>query len=79
MARHGVLSGNQLRCLPKVSFGLNVHYTIPNEINQDACNFFGRLGVYEDHGGIVLSSEEGQAIAKALGPDNIACILQNHG
>lgn len=45
----------------------------------DACNFFGRLGVYEDHGGIVLSSEEGKNIAKALGPDNIACILQNHG
>jgi hypothetical protein len=47
--------------------------------NLDACNFFGRLGVYEDHGGIVLSSEEGKNIAKALGPDNIACILQNHG
>lgn len=46
---------------------------------QDACNFYGGLGVYEDHGGIVLSNEEGQAIAKALGPTNIACILQNHG
>ncbi|CAG7944970.1 unnamed protein product [Penicillium salamii] len=48
-------------------------------LTQDACNFFGGLGVYEDHGGIVLSSEEGKAIAKALGPTNIACILQNHG
>ncbi|CAG8948426.1 unnamed protein product [Penicillium salamii] len=48
-------------------------------VYTDACNFFGGLGVYEDHGGIVLSSEEGKAIAKALGPTNIACILQNHG
>ncbi|KAJ5499619.1 hypothetical protein LT330_000475 [Penicillium expansum] len=48
-------------------------------LTQDACNFFGRVGVYEDHGGIVLSAEEGKAIAKALGKENIACILQNHG
>ncbi|KAK9855975.1 hypothetical protein MYU51_001719 [Penicillium brevicompactum] len=48
-------------------------------LTQDACNFYGGLGVYEDHDGIVLSNEEGQAIAKALGPTNIACILQNHG
>jgi hypothetical protein len=37
------------------------------------------VGVYEDHGGIVLSADEGKAIAKALGKENIACILQNHG
>ncbi|KAJ5452367.1 hypothetical protein N7445_000550 [Penicillium cf. griseofulvum] len=48
-------------------------------LTQDACNFFGKVGVYEDHGGIVLSADEGKAIAKALGKDNIACILQNHG
>ncbi|KAF4760684.1 hypothetical protein HAV15_005532 [Penicillium sp. str.  len=48
-------------------------------LTQDACNFFGRVGVYEDHGGIVLSADEGKAIAKALGKENIACILQNHG
>ncbi|KAJ5795693.1 uncharacterized protein N7518_004233 [Penicillium psychrosexuale] len=48
-------------------------------LTQDACNFFGRVGVYEDHGGIVLSAEEGKAIARALGKENIACILQNHG
>ena len=50
-----------------------------NKLDKDACNFFGRVGVYEDHGGIVLSAEEGKAIAKALGKGNIACILQNHG
>lgn len=50
-----------------------------NKLDEDACNFFGRVGVYEDHGGIVLSAEEGKAIARALGKENIACILQNHG
>ncbi|KAJ3538595.1 hypothetical protein NM208_g5835 [Fusarium decemcellulare] len=48
-------------------------------LNQDACNVFGKLGVYEDHGGIALAKDEGRAIAKALGPTNAACILQNHG
>jgi len=45
----------------------------------DACNFHGRLGMYDDHGGIALSQEEGRQIAQALGKENIACILQNHG
>jgi hypothetical protein len=44
----------------------------------DACNFHGKLSVYEDHGGIALAQDEGRQIAKALG-DNMACILQNHG
>ncbi|KAL2826971.1 class II aldolase/adducin N-terminal [Aspergillus cavernicola] len=48
-------------------------------ITQDACNFYGKLGVYDDHGGVALAQDEGRQIAKALGKDNIACILQNHG
>ncbi|BCS22589.1 class II aldolase/adducin domain protein [Aspergillus puulaauensis] len=48
-------------------------------ITQDSCNFFGKLSVYEDHGGVALAVDEGRNIARALGPDNIACILQNHG
>ncbi|KAL5002260.1 class II aldolase/adducin N-terminal [Aspergillus recurvatus] len=48
-------------------------------LTQDACNFYGKLGVYEDHGGVALAQDEGRAIAKALGRENIACILQNHG
>jgi len=47
-------------------------------ITQDACNFYGKLSVYEEHGGVAFAQEEGQAIAKALG-NNMACILQNHG
>lgn len=46
---------------------------------KDACNFYGKLSVYDSHGGIALAQEEGEQIAKALGKDNIACILQNHG
>ncbi|KAL4800420.1 class II aldolase/adducin N-terminal [Aspergillus venezuelensis] len=48
-------------------------------LTQDACSFYGKLGVYDDHGGIALAVDEGRAIANALGKDNIACILQNHG
>lgn len=50
-----------------------------DSLTTDACNIYGRIGVYEDHGGIALSQEEGRQIARALGKDNIACILQNHG
>lgn len=46
---------------------------------KDACNFYGKLSVYDSHGGIALAQEEGEQIAKALGKDNIACILRNHG
>lgn len=35
--------------------------------------------MYEEHGGIALAQDEGRAIANALGRENIACILQNHG
>ncbi|KAK2763118.1 hypothetical protein FQN54_009753 [Arachnomyces sp. PD_36] len=48
-------------------------------ITQDACNFYGKLGVYKSFGGIVLAKEEGQNIAASLGKDNMAVILQNHG
>ncbi|KAL3453912.1 class II aldolase/adducin N-terminal [Aspergillus insuetus] len=48
-------------------------------LSQDACNFYGKLSVYEDHGGVALAVDEGRQIAEALGKDNIACVLQNHG
>ncbi|KAJ5339538.1 class II aldolase/adducin domain protein [Penicillium brevicompactum] len=48
-------------------------------LTQDACNLYGKLGVYAEHGGIALAQEEGRAIAKALGKTNTAAILQNHG
>lgn len=47
-------------------------------ITQDACRFFKSHGVYRDFRGVVLDSEEGRRISKALG-NGKAVILQNHG
>ncbi|KAL2415646.1 Meiotically up-regulated protein 14 [Exophiala dermatitidis] len=48
-------------------------------LTQDSCKFYKAHSVYNSFGGTVFSREEGQQIAKALGPTNKACILQNHG
>lgn len=56
------------------SFGRNIEM-----LTQDACNFYGKVSVYEEHGGIALAQDEGRAIARALGRENIAAILMNHG
>ncbi|CAN6627215.1 hypothetical protein TRVA0_011S01112 [Trichomonascus vanleenenianus] len=48
-------------------------------INQDACVFYNAHAVYSDFGGIVLEAEEGENIARALGENNKAVILKNHG
>ncbi len=48
-------------------------------INQDACSFWNNHVVYKTFGGMVLELEEGERIAKALGPHSNAAILQNHG
>lgn len=37
-------------------------------LTQDSCLFFDNCGVYTQFGGIVLAQEEGENIAKALGP-----------
>ncbi|KIW88612.1 uncharacterized protein Z519_10658 [Cladophialophora bantiana CBS 173.52] len=48
-------------------------------LTQDSCKFYKAHSVYNSFGGVVLASEEGAQIAKALGPTNKACILRNHG
>ncbi|PVH68520.1 arad-like aldolase/epimerase [Cadophora sp. DSE1049] len=49
-------------------------------LTQDSCKFFGDAqAVYNQYGGIVLGSEEGDRIAAALGPKGKGCILLNHG
>jgi ribulose-5-phosphate 4-epimerase/fuculose-1-phosphate aldolase len=48
-------------------------------LTQDACKFYNSHAVYNSFGGVVFAAEEGAQIAKALGPTNIAAILQNHG
>ncbi|KAH9866314.1 hypothetical protein J1614_008880 [Plenodomus biglobosus] len=45
---------------------------------QDSVRFYKDHGVYEQFGGVVLASEEGERIAAALGTGK-AAILQNHG
>jgi len=47
-------------------------------ITQDSCKFYGDHTVFEDYAGVVLDTEEGDNIAKALGPHK-AVILKNHG
>ncbi|GMK56268.1 hypothetical protein CspeluHIS016_0301080 [Cutaneotrichosporon spelunceum] len=46
---------------------------------QDSCLFYDNLSVYKSFGGIVLADEEGNNIARAIGPKNKAIVLQNHG
>jgi ribulose-5-phosphate 4-epimerase/fuculose-1-phosphate aldolase len=48
-------------------------------ITQDACVFYGSHSLYEEFNGVVLDEVEGKNVAAALGPDNKAVILQNHG
>ncbi|KAJ5492467.1 Class II aldolase/adducin N-terminal [Penicillium expansum] len=47
-------------------------------ISQDSCAFYDDIAVYKQFKGIVLASDEGLAIAKALGHAK-AALLQNHG
>ncbi len=47
-------------------------------LTQDSCAFYDDVGVYADYRGVVLDSEEGARIGRALGPHK-AVILRNHG
>lgn len=49
-------------------------------INQDVTMFYGDAqAVYPEFGGVVFDPEEGQRLAKALGPKGKLLILRNHG
>ncbi|GAB7345109.1 hypothetical protein MBLNU457_3507t1 [Dothideomycetes sp. NU457] len=49
-------------------------------INQDVCYFYGDAqAVYAEFGGIVFSEEEGERLARALGPRGRGMVLRNHG
>ncbi|HTM49876.1 MAG TPA: class II aldolase/adducin family protein [Bryobacteraceae bacterium] len=47
-------------------------------ITQESCAYFEDHGLFEEFNGLVLELDEGQRIARALGPGK-AVILQNHG
>jgi len=49
-------------------------------INQDVTMFHGEAqAVYPEFGGVVFDPEEGERLAKALGPKGKLLILKNHG
>ena len=48
-------------------------------ITQDVCDLYGVHVATNHYGGIVTAEEEGQQIAKSLGPKGKAAILLNHG
>lgn len=49
-------------------------------ITQDVCKFLGEAhSVYANYGGVVLGAQEGENIARALGPKGKGVILKNHG
>lgn len=49
-------------------------------LNQDVCYFYGDAqAVYTEFGGVVFKPEEGERLAKALGPRGRGMILRNHG
>ncbi|GAB7331446.1 hypothetical protein MBLNU13_g02860t1 [Cladosporium sp. NU13] len=49
-------------------------------LNQDVTYFYGDAqAVYEEFNGVVFSEEEGERLAKALGPKGKGLILRNHG
>lgn len=48
-------------------------------ITQDICDLYGTLAVDTEYAGIVTAEEEGQQIARALGPKGKAALLLNHG
>lgn len=47
-------------------------------LTQDSCAFYNDHSLFDDYTGVVLDTEEGKRIGRALG-DNKACILRNHG
>ncbi|MFF3440300.1 class II aldolase/adducin family protein [Streptosporangium sp. NPDC002721] len=52
--------------------------TLLEPLTQDACAFYEDHALFDDYTGVVLETEEGRRIARALGSHK-AVILRNHG
>ncbi|KAK2062295.1 arad-like aldolase/epimerase [Colletotrichum caudatum] len=48
-------------------------------ITQDVCDLYGVIATMNEYSGIVTAEEEGQEIARWLGPRGKAALLLNHG
>ncbi|KAF4922933.1 Meiotically up-regulated gene 14 protein [Colletotrichum viniferum] len=71
-----VLGGSRA---PPNTAGFLIHASV-HKARPDAYAFRQYAhSVYNSSGGVVLSSEEGDRIAAALGPNGKGCILRNHG
>jgi len=83
-----VLHGAILRARPDLSCIVHIHSTAGlamsahgtglRMLSQNALRFYKRIG-YHPYEGITDGPAEGPRIAAALGTDNIAVILRNHG
>ena len=47
-------------------------------LSQDACAFHDDLSIFDEYSGVVYDTDEGGALARALGP-NKAVLLRHHG
>lgn len=47
------------------TLGRNIEFT-----TQDSCSFYNQIALYDSFGGVVMSAQEGDNIAKALGSQN---------
>ena len=83
-----VLHGAILRARPDINCVVHIHSTAGlamtahggglKMLSQNALRFYKRLG-HHPYEGITDDDAEGPRIAAALGPDNIAVLLENHG
>lgn len=83
-----VLHGAILRARPDVQCVVHIHSVAGlvlaanpdglKMLSQNAIRFFGKIGTHP-YEGITDGDAEGPRIAAALGPSNIALVLENHG
>ncbi|KAI4804950.1 arad-like aldolase/epimerase, partial [Aureobasidium sp. EXF-8845] len=70
---HAICHAHSLYGKAWASFGREL-----DMISQDVCYFYKAHSIYRNYGGIAFGSDEGTNIARALG-NNKAAILVNHG
>lgn len=67
-----------VHCHTNEGLALSAHGVGLRMLSQNALRFWKRIG-YHEYEGLVSHHDEGDRIASALRPDNIALIMRNHG